>query len=241
MERQAESAQLPINEIPSEEGKEVSHVGAAEYGNNETQKGAEGDDFCEKKSGTDSLSENDTEKEEVQSEPEKRVHRIQIWAEIRPSLRAIEDMMSIRVKKKGSLSKNEQETGRVKPLTPTEDAKFPKGASEEDSEDEFYDAERSDSVQDAPTSDSTSTTTSADAAVDAAPTESLFPWKEELEVLVRGGVPMALRGEVFYLIFCHSLLIFHTLSFMDLVITALASLCWCEDTPSGELLPESAC
>ncbi|XWS56490.1 hypothetical protein CRYUN_Cryun09bG0089700 [Craigia yunnanensis] len=196
LERQAESAQLPINEIPSEEGKEVSHVEAAEDGNNEVQKGAEGDDLHEKKSGSDSLSENDREKEKVQSAPEKRVHRIQLWTEIRPSLRAIEDMMSIRVKKKGSLSKNEQETGRVKLLTPTEDARFPKGASEEDSEDEFYDAERSDSVQDAPTCDSMSTITGADAAADASPTEYLFPWKEELEVLVRGGVPMALRGEL---------------------------------------------
>ncbi|KAK8496749.1 hypothetical protein V6N12_005784 [Hibiscus sabdariffa] len=67
------------------------------------------------------------------------------------------------------------------------------GASEEDSDDEFYDAERSDSVQDSPTSGSGSTRTGGGA--DAAPTESLFPWKEELEVFVRGGVPMALRGE----------------------------------------------
>ncbi|XP_057503885.1 uncharacterized protein LOC130787512 [Actinidia eriantha] len=28
------------------------------------------------------------------------------------------------------------------------------------------------------------------------PSESLFPWKEELECLVRGGVPMAPRGEL---------------------------------------------
>ncbi|MBA0808933.1 hypothetical protein Gohar_024632, partial [Gossypium harknessii] len=101
--------------------------------------------------------------------------------------------MSIRVKKKDNLSKDERETGQGKPLTPTEDVRVPKGASEEDSEDEFYDAERSDPVQDSPTSDSGSTTTGA-AAADAAPIESLFPWKEELEVLVRGGVPMALRG-----------------------------------------------
>lgn len=191
MQRQAESAQLPFNGIPSEEGKEASHAEAAEDGNNEVQKGAEGDDLCENKSGPDGLSENDAEREKVQSAPEKRVHRIQIWTEIRPSLLAIEDMMSVRVKKKGNLSKDKQESGRGKPLTPTEDARSPKGVSEEDSEDEFYDAERSDPVLDAPTSDSPSTTPGA------APTESLFPWKEELEVLVRGGVPMALRGEVF--------------------------------------------
>ncbi|MFQ6640403.1 hypothetical protein Gotur_015790, partial [Gossypium turneri] len=194
LERQSESPQLPLEGISPGEGKEVSHTEAAEDGKNEVQKGAEGDDLCEKKSGLDSVSENDTEKEKVQSEPEKRVHRIQIWTEIRPSLRAIEDLMSIRVKKKNNLSKDERETGQGKPLAPTEDARVPKGASEEDSEDEFYDAERSDPVQDSPTSDSGSTTTGAAAAA-AAPIESLFPWKEELEVLVRGGVPMALRGE----------------------------------------------
>ncbi|MBA0871557.1 hypothetical protein Goshw_027467 [Gossypium schwendimanii] len=104
-------------------------------------------------------------------------------------------MMSVRVKKKGILSKDEQKTSQGKPLTPTEDARSPKGASEEDSDDEFYDAERSDPVQDSPTSGSGSTRTGG-GADDAAPTESLFPWKEELEVLVRGGVPMALRGEL---------------------------------------------
>ncbi|MFQ6646826.1 hypothetical protein Gotur_019763, partial [Gossypium turneri] len=192
LERQAESAQLPVNGRPSEEGKETSH--AAEDGDSEVKKGTERDDLCERKSGSDNLSENDTEKEKVQSAPEQKVHRIQIWTEIRPSLQAIEDMMSVRVKKKGILSKDEQKTSQGKPLTPTEDARSPKGASEEDSDDEFYDAERSDPVQDSPTSGSGSTRTGG-GADDAAPTESLFPWKEELEVLVRGGVPMALRGE----------------------------------------------
>ncbi|GMI80641.1 hypothetical protein like AT3G55020 [Hibiscus trionum] len=195
LERQAESAQLPINGISSEEDKKASH--AAEDGNNVVKKGAEGDDLCERKSGSASLYENDTEKEKVLSAPEKRVHRIQIWTEIRSTLQTIEDMMSIRVKKKGILSKDEQKISQGKPLTPTDDARSPKGASEEDSDDEFYDAERSDTGQDSPKSGSGSTrTAAAAAAADAVSTESLFPWKEELEVLVRGGVPMALRGEL---------------------------------------------
>ncbi|OMP08090.1 hypothetical protein COLO4_06786 [Corchorus olitorius] len=193
LERQAESTQLAVNGVSSDEGKKVSHTEGAEDDNGEVQK-AEGDELCEKKSDSGDLSENDSEKEKVQSAPEKRVHQIQIWTEIRPSLRAIEDMMSARVKKKGGLSKHEQENGRGKPINPTEDGKLPKGASEEDSEDEFYDAERSDPVQDSPTTDNASTTT-AGAAADTAPIESSFP-KEELEVLVRGGVPMALRGEL---------------------------------------------
>lgn len=57
-----------------------------------------------------------------------------------------------------------------------------RGGCENDSEDEFYDVERSNPVQDDESSDGTCM--------------SACPWKEELEVLVRGGAPMALRGEV---------------------------------------------
>ncbi|KAG4109995.1 hypothetical protein ERO13_D13G021600v2 [Gossypium hirsutum] len=176
--------------MPSEGRKEVSHIEVAEDGNNEARKGVEGDDLCKKKLGSDSLS---AEKEKVLPAPEKRGRQTAIWTEIRPSLRAIEDMMSTRVKK-GRLSEEEQETSRAKPLSPAEDARFTKGSSEDDSEDESFYAERSDPVQDAPTLDRTGTIRGA--AANAAPTESSFPWKEELKVLVRGGVPMALRGEI---------------------------------------------
>ncbi|KAK8651354.1 hypothetical protein V6N13_140959 [Hibiscus sabdariffa] len=188
-------AGLHINERLLEDGKEVSHIEVAEDGNN-AQEG-DGDNLCQKKSGSDSLSENDdTEKEKVLYEPEKRGHGTKIWTEIRPSLMAIEDMMSTRLKKKGNLSKEEQETGQTKSLSPAKDGRFKKGAPEEDSEDEFYDAdaERSDPGQDVPTIDSTGTIRGA--AANAVPIESLHPWKEELEVLVRGGVPMDLRGEI---------------------------------------------
>ncbi|KAK8510193.1 hypothetical protein V6N12_008067 [Hibiscus sabdariffa] len=65
---------------------------------NVVEKGTEVDDLPERKSGSDSLSENDTKKEK----------------------KAIEDMMSMRVKK-GILSKDEQKASRGKPLTPTEE------------------------------------------------------------------------------------------------------------------------
>ncbi|XP_018458148.1 uncharacterized protein LOC108829000 isoform X3 [Raphanus sativus] len=95
------------------------------------------------------------------SSEEKKVLRFhQIWTEIRPSLRAIEDLMSARVKLESSK----------------------RGGCENDSEDEFYDVERSNPVQDDESSDGTCM--------------SACPWKEELEVLVRGGAPMALRGEL---------------------------------------------
>ncbi|GLT70068.1 hypothetical protein SLA2020_421690 [Shorea laevis] len=196
LERQAGFAQAPDNNISLEESSKGSNAEVSGEGLVDAVDKDEGDDSNEKKSDSDFSPENATGKEDLQSAPEKRRHQIQIWTEIRPSLRSIEDMMSIRVKK-GNLLKGEQVTGRGKPLLSTDDARALKGATEEDSEDEFYDAERSDPAQDASSGDSVSSTTSGAAlAADAAYLESLFPWREELEVLVRGGVPMALRGEL---------------------------------------------
>ncbi|KAF9674820.1 hypothetical protein SADUNF_Sadunf10G0166700 [Salix dunnii] len=194
LEQQAGSARSPMNEISSEkDSKELRAEGKEQETRNGSQKFAIGVDMGGEKPGSDVLLENVTEKEEKQSATSKKTHRIQIWTEIRPSLHAIEDMMSPRIKKKGNQSKDLQETKRERVVPPFEDAKSPKGAPEEDSEDEFYDMERSDLIQDAPTSDSAPATGNAP---DALPLESSFPWKEELEVLVRGGVPMALRGEL---------------------------------------------
>lgn len=123
-----------------------------------------------------------------------KTHRIQIWTEIRPSLHSIEDMMSNRVKKRRYLSKNEKETGLGKHHTSVEEARSLKEASEEDSEDEFYDVEKSDPVLDVSSGDSVNASATTSAS-DMVPPES---WKEELECLVRGGVPMALRGEVMH-------------------------------------------
>jgi hypothetical protein len=102
--------------------------------------------------------------------------------------------------RKGNQSKDQQETKKERMVPSFEDAKSAKGASEEDSEDEFYDVERSDPNQDTSSSDSASAPATG-APADALPPESSFPWKEELEVLVRGGVPMALRGEVYFVLF----------------------------------------
>ncbi|KAL0452187.1 UNVERIFIED_CONTAM: TBC1 domain family member 9B [Sesamum latifolium] len=134
---------------------------------------------------------------EVQSATDVKVHCVQIWTEIRPSLRAIEDMMSARVKKKTTSIKNESDPGAGKPLPSIEEAKPGKGASGDDSEEEFYDLERSESdlIQDITSGDSVPAPT-VEAAHHATDSESLPPWKDELECLVQGGVPMALRGEL---------------------------------------------
>ncbi|CAK7325573.1 unnamed protein product [Dovyalis caffra] len=196
LEQQVDSAQLLMNGISSEKDNKELHAEATEQETRDgLQKGIEGDDKSGEKPISGVLLEDVTEKEEKQSSTNKKIHRIQIWTEIRPSLHAIEDMMSLRVKKKDNQLKDQQETKRDRMVPTFVDAKSPKGASEEDSEDEFYDVERSDLSQDAPPSDSASTPATGTAA-DALPLESSFPWKEELDVLVRGGVPMALRGEL---------------------------------------------
>ncbi|KAJ6983273.1 TBC1 domain family member 8B-like isoform X1 [Populus alba x Populus x berolinensis] len=194
LEQQADSVRLPMNGISSEKDSKELHAEEKEQETrNGSQKKIEGVDIHGEKPSSDVLLENVTEKEEKQPATSKKTHRIQIWTEIRPSLHAIEDMMSLRIKKKGNQSKDQQEAKRERIVPPFEDAKSPKGAPEEDSEDEFYDVERSDLIQDAPASDSAPATGTAP---DTLPLESSFPWKEELEVLVRGGVPMALRGEL---------------------------------------------
>ncbi|KAJ6909458.1 hypothetical protein NC652_020442 [Populus alba x Populus x berolinensis] len=189
--QQADSSQLPINGTSSEKyNKELLAEATAQEINNGLEKGV---DISGEEPTSDVLLENITE--EKQSATGKKTHGIQIWTEIRPSLRVIEDMMSLRIMRKGNQSEDQQETKKERTVPSFEDAKSAKGASEEDSEDEFYDVERSDPNQDTSSSDSASAPATG-APADALPPESSFPWKEELEVLVRGGVPMALRGEL---------------------------------------------
>ncbi|KAI3753060.1 hypothetical protein L2E82_25105 [Cichorium intybus] len=95
-------------------------------------------------------------------------------------------MMNVRVRKKINVAKTEKDHGIENPDF-FEDSRPVKSNIEDDSEEEFYDLERSES-------DPTPQLPSSD-GVNAAP-ESPIPWKEELECLVQGGVPMALRGEL---------------------------------------------
>lgn len=119
----------------------------------------------------------------------KKTHKIQIWSQIRPSLQIIEDLMGVRVKKRSNASRKGQDADPQKGI---EEAKAVKGSPEEDSEEEFYDVEKSDPVQDAHPIDSPA----IDSVSDGMYMDFTTPWKEELEVLVRGGLPMALRGEL---------------------------------------------
>ncbi|XP_019441616.1 PREDICTED: rab GTPase-activating protein 1-like [Lupinus angustifolius] len=193
LERQAESSEFATDRLGVEEDETVLRAQASEQeADAGTEKAVDGDELGSQKPGSDTTAENNSQKEETE------VDRVQLWTEIRPSLRSIEDMMSIRVKKKTvsmknignkkRLLKDEQIVGDGKSLSHTD-------GFVEDSDDEFYDVERSDPSPDTPIVDGTSASANGIAA-DTGTLEASFPWKEELEVLVRGGVPMALRGEL---------------------------------------------
>lgn len=131
----------------------------------------------------------DSDEETV--EKEAKTHKIQIWSEIRPSLASIEQLMSSRVRnRKAALKKTEDQERNGAQLTSVEEAK-----PLEDSDDEFYDAERLDPNQEVSSVDSTNDSSGSMAGQHEA-SESFSPWKEELECLVHGGLPMALRGEL---------------------------------------------
>ncbi|RCV28017.1 hypothetical protein SETIT_5G371900v2 [Setaria italica] len=117
-----------------------------------------------------------------------RPHKIQIWSEIRPSLGHIEEMMNARVQKQQSSSVKEGYTGdELHPGNPEE------SKPSEDSDDEFYDVEKVDPSQEVSAADIANADSGTNRGADQ---EDYYPWKEELECLVRDGLPMALRGEL---------------------------------------------
>ncbi|KAL3650039.1 hypothetical protein CASFOL_006442 [Castilleja foliolosa] len=141
---------------------------ASIYKEEEEERSDRWKDFLERQSESDQLPVNNNAIN--LNEENKDVQTSATWTDIRLSLRIIEDMMSCRVKNKSSSIKKDEPGG--------------KGSFEEDSDhEEFYDMERSESdpVQEISIS-------SGVARADLI--------KEELECLVRGGVPMALRGEM---------------------------------------------
>ncbi|KAI7729066.1 hypothetical protein M8C21_010674, partial [Ambrosia artemisiifolia] len=124
-------------------------------------------DFLQRQS-----EENNATKEELSPLPE-----AQIWSQIRPSLRVIEDMMNARVRKKTDLAETETHH-EAENQSLYQDARPAKASIEEESEEEFYDLERSES-------DLTQNVPSGDGLNNAiASIESSVPWKEELECLL---------------------------------------------------------
>ncbi|KAL0666524.1 hypothetical protein Bca4012_029228 [Brassica carinata] len=104
------------------------------------------------------------------------------WADIRPCLSSIEDMMCTRVKNvmyvKNSRSHHASRINKAL-------SSIGESVGEETDHDSETSAGRSDSVKEENDAESSSVTP-----------KPFFPWFEELEVLVRLGVPKDLRGEV---------------------------------------------
>ncbi|EPS62801.1 hypothetical protein M569_11988 [Genlisea aurea] len=152
-------------------------------------------DFLERQSGFDGekalpecvIDEN----VDVNSVKDERIHRVQLWNEIRPALRAVEDLMCAR-------SKTEQsDAGAGNQVSSAEEPRQGKGALEEDSEEEFYDLERSESdvVQQTSSGDSIPTpATAATGGQQATQSENQLHGMEELECLVQGGMWQAFVG-----------------------------------------------
>ncbi|XP_057801389.1 uncharacterized protein LOC131016707 isoform X1 [Salvia miltiorrhiza] len=124
-------------------------------------------------------SEGSVPPKEAPSNQNRKPREVKTWADISQSLNCIDHLMSLRIKKKGSV-KRENKRCENNDLPSIDEARSDSGGSEDDNE-------RNDSA-DAPTVETS--------ANDKLPPETSFPWKEELAALVRLGVPKELRGEV---------------------------------------------
>lgn len=103
------------------------------------------------------------------------LRKFETWGQIRASLWPVERALCTRFKKGSHPSTND-------------DGSVQSAGSGDESEEEFYDVERSDTVGSPEVVNETSISAHND--------DEPCPWKEELDALVRGGVPMALRGEL---------------------------------------------
>ncbi|KAH0682001.1 hypothetical protein KY289_019753 [Solanum tuberosum] len=198
LERQAESAQLIINGVSADGNSSRPDTGSLlQKASSFSQNGDEDNNQTVEKHGSEGHLEGAIEKDDTTTSVVRKTHQAQIWSEIRPTLHAIEDMMSIRVNKKVNLAKNEQDRGLQEHPLAVEESGATKGESEEDSEDEFYDLERSESMDKLDVGSMQDVSLNENISHLATKCqESLPSWKEELECLVQGGVPMALRGEL---------------------------------------------
>lgn len=145
----------------------------------------EGDDSSEKRSISCTQEESVGTNESPTTRHPKSCD-VQTWYKINPSLSSIERMTSIRIKKRKNI-KDEN----IKPhdkLSSIAETRSSREDFEDNEDDVFYDNEI---VDDSPNASEVNSIAS-----DKMSSEPFFSWKEELEFLVRGGVPKDLRGEV---------------------------------------------
>ncbi|KAB1669180.1 hypothetical protein ES319_1Z068700v1 [Gossypium barbadense] len=123
---------------------------------------------------------------EMKLTEETKTRKVNRWAKTRPALRAIENLMSLRFKRKNMKNRNMNAS----------ECHLPSGkkarSSERESEVEFEEKVCVNEIS----------ATEGSNANNEAYDESFFPWKEELQSLVHGGVPKDLRGEVRLKLLC---------------------------------------
>ncbi|XP_058771057.1 GTPase-activating protein gyp3-like isoform X1 [Vicia villosa] len=156
------------------ETKEVTGLG----------KTSEGGDSSRRESFSDCSTRNNSPKE-LHHLKESKTRKVQRWAEIRPSLSTIEEILSCRVKK-GKNMKGGEINGSDGHLPSIEKSEPVEGDSEEDSQGKVSTNE---------TLDGGNGSRAENDLMDRNLPELFSPWKE-LESLVQGGVPKDLRGEV---------------------------------------------
>lgn len=137
--------------------------------------GEEGDVSSRKEYVPDGSAETEQKKEALGTK-ETQAKKVRKWAQIRVSLSAIESTMSLRIKERNKMK--DEQIGQNH-LPSIEEGFF----KEEPSCNLLLDDSGNESLE-------------ASAAAHGISPEPFFPWKEELECLVRGGLPKALRGEV---------------------------------------------
>ncbi|KAL5209523.1 hypothetical protein ABZP36_005146 [Zizania latifolia] len=115
--------------------------------------------------------------------------RVESEKRVRVSISIIEKMMSSRVVKIHNTANEMRENG-VALASIEEEERTTDKSCRGDLAERSSDPEKVEHAHDGEPGDSTS------AALEGGNGESYFPWREELESLVRGGVPMALRGEM---------------------------------------------
>ncbi|KAL0316273.1 UNVERIFIED_CONTAM: TBC1 domain family member 8 [Sesamum radiatum] len=146
----------------------------------------EADDSSEKRPVSDTGEESVPSKETPATQ-HARPRVVQKWAEIRPFLNYIDHMMSVRVKKRKNMT--DEKIIHMHNDLPSIDEARPSGEeSDNEDKDVFCDKEIID--------DSANASAVESSASDKMSRQPFFPWKQELEFLVQGGVPKDLRGEV---------------------------------------------
>ncbi|KAK4272913.1 hypothetical protein QN277_021404 [Acacia crassicarpa] len=174
------------------ERKEHIYLGGASKGGSDCSNSAEETEFKEERNlerlseGDDSSATGSSSDKVVRPSKERKIDKIGIWGEIRPSLVDIEKIMSSRIKK-GIIMKGQQVKGDDSQLPSMQESESLNGVSERKCEDEVCINDTLDN--------STNASRNDNAFVDQDLSENFFPWKE-LEFLVQGGVPKDIRGEV---------------------------------------------